>query len=157
MTMAFLQWLESTAFSTWLKESPSLLAYPAVLFLHTVGLVLVAGPSAIISLRLLGVGRQLPIAPLDRLFPVIWFGFWTSAVSGLVMLAVDATSKLANPMFSVKMIFVAASVALMVFVRRLLKTAAPARREPSRGRWLALASLVCWAGAIAAGRFMAYF
>jgi len=157
MTITFLQWLESTAFSTWLKESPSLLAYPAVLFLHTVGLVLVAGPSAVISLRLLGVGRQLPIAPLDRLFPVIWFGFWTSAVSGLVMLAVDATSKLANPMFSVKMIFVAASVALMVFVRRLLKTAEPARREPSRGRWLALASLVCWAGAIAAGRFMAYF
>jgi len=155
--MAFLQWLESSAFSSWLRESPSLLAYPAVLFLHTIGLVLVAGPSAVISLRLLGVGRQLPIAPLDRLFPVIWFGFWTSAVSGLVMLAVDATTKLANPMFSVKMIFVAASVALMVFVRRMLKTAGPASPEPSRGRWLALASLVCWAGVIAAGRFMAYF
>jgi len=155
--MAFLQWLESSAFSSWLRESPSLLAYPAVLFLHTIGLVLVAGPSAVISLRLLGVGRQLPIAPLDRLFPVIWFGFWTSAVSGLVMLAVDATTKLANPMFSVKMIFVAASVVLMVFVRRMLKTAEPATRERLRGRWLALASLACWAGAIAAGRFMAYF
>jgi len=157
MTMAFLQWLESSAFSGWLKESPSLLAYPAVLFLHTVGLVLVAGPSGVISLRLLGVGRPLPIAPLDRLFPVIWFGFWTSAVSGLLMLAVDATTKLANPMFSVKMIFVAASVALMVVVRRMLKAAGPASREPSRGRWLALASLACWVGAIAAGRFMAYF
>jgi len=157
MTMAFLQWLESTAFSSWLKESPSLLAYPAVLFLHTVGLVLVAGPSAVISLRLLGIGRQLPIAPLDRFFPVIWFGFWISAVSGLVMLAVDATTKLANPMFSVKMIFVAASVVLMVIVRRMLKTARPVSRAPLRGRWLALVSLVCWAGAIAAGRFMAYF
>src|SRR5690242_13004077 len=103
--MPFLQWLESSAFSTWLRESPSLLAYPAVLFLHTVGLVLTAGPSAVISLRLLGVGRSIPVAPLDRFFPLIWLGFWTSTASGLVMLAVDATTKLANPLFSVKMVF----------------------------------------------------
>src|SRR5262245_57297123 len=101
--MAFLQWLESTPFSTWLKESPSLLAYPFVLFLHTVGLTFTAGPSTVISLRLLGFGKQLPVAPLDRFFPVIWIGFWLTAVSGLVMLAVDATTKLANPVFGVKM------------------------------------------------------
>jgi hypothetical protein len=155
--MSFLVWLESTAFSSWLKESPSLLAYPAVLFLHTVGLVFTAGPSTIVSIRLLGVGRGLPLAPLDRLFPVIWIGFWVSAASGLLMLAVDATTKLANPLFSVKMIFVAASVALMVIVRRLVKAGGATTPEPSRGRLLAVASLACWAGAIAAGRFMAYF
>jgi hypothetical protein len=154
--MAFLQWLEASAFSSWLKESPSLLAYPAVLFLHTIGLVCTVGPSAVISLRLLGVGRRLPVAPLDRLFPVIWIGFWTSVVSGLVMLAVDATTKLANPLFGMKMIFVASSVMLMVLVRRLVNSADDAGPDWSRGRWLAAASLVCWAGAIAAGRFMAY-
>jgi len=155
--MTFLQWLEASAVSTWLKESSSLLAYPAVLFLHTVGLVLAVGPSAVISLRLLGVGRRLPVAPLDRYFPVIWIGFWTSVLSGLVMVAVDATTKLANPLFGVKMIFVAASVVLMVFVRRLVSRADASRPDRTRGRWLAVASLVCWAGAIAAGRFMAYF
>jgi hypothetical protein len=155
--MTFLQWLEASTFSSWLKESPSLLAYPAVLFLHAVGLVFTAGPSAVVSLRLLGVGRRLPVAPLDRVFPVIWIGFWTSLVSGLVMLAVDATTKLANPLFGVKMIFVAASVMLMVLVRRLVKRQDAARPEQVRGRWLAAASLICWAGAIAAGRFMAYF
>jgi hypothetical protein len=155
--MTFLQWLEASTFSSWLKESPSLLAYPAVLFLHTVGLVFTVGPSAVISLRLLGVGRRLPVAPLDRLFPVIWIGFWTSVVSGLVMLAVDATTKLANPLFSVKMIFVAASVMLMTLVRRQVNRADEASLGQTRGRWLAAGSLVCWAGAIAAGRFMAYF
>jgi hypothetical protein len=155
--MAFLQWLESSAFSSWLKESPSLLAYPGVLFLHTVGLVFTAGPSAVISLRLLGVGRRLPMAPFDRLFPVIWIGFWVSAASGLVMLAVDATTKLANPLFSVKMIFVAASAALMVVVRRLAARGDAASAGGMRGRWIGAASLVCWAGAITAGRFMAYF
>jgi hypothetical protein len=155
--MTFLQWLEASAFSSWLKESPSLLAYPAVLFLHTVGLVFTVGPSVVISLRLLGVGRRLPVAPLDRYFPVIWIGFWTSVVSGLVMVAVDATTKLANPLFGVKMIFVAASVALMVLVRRLLMRADESSPARTRGRWLAGASLVCWAAAITAGRFMAYF
>jgi hypothetical protein len=154
--MTFLQWLEASAFSSWLKESPSLLAYPAVLFLHTVGLVFTVGPSAVISLRLLGVGRQLPVAPLDRYFPVIWIGFWTSVISGLVMVAVDATTKLANPLFGVKMIFVTASVVLMVFVRRLVTRADESSPDRTRGRWLAAASLVCWAGAIAAGRFMAF-
>jgi hypothetical protein len=152
----FAAWLESSAFSSWLKESPSLLAYPAVLFLHAVGLVCAAGPSAVVSLRLLGVGRQLPVAPLDRFFPLIWVGFWISAISGAVMLAVDATTKLANPLFGVKMAFVSASVALMILVRRRVRAAGAAGREASPGRWLALASLVCWAGAIAAGRFMAY-
>ena len=68
--MSFLQWLESSAFSSWLKESPSLLAYPAVLFLHAVGLVCTAGPSTVISLRLLGVGRQLPLTPLANVVSV---------------------------------------------------------------------------------------
>ena len=148
--------LESSAFSSWLKESPSLLAYPFVLFLHGVGLVCTAGPSVVISLRLLGVGRQLPVAPLDRYFPFIWIGFWISAVSGFVMVAVDAATKLANPLFGVKMAFVAASVVLMVLVRRRVRAAGAGGREASPGRWLALASLACWAGAIAAGRFMAF-
>jgi hypothetical protein len=152
--MAFLQWLESSAFSTWLKESPSLLAYPFVLFLHTVGLIFTAGPSTVISLRLLGFGKGLPVAPLDRFFPVIWMGFWVSVVSGLVMFAVDATTKLANPVFSVKMAFVAASVGFMVVVRALVRRDAGG---DARSRWFAAASLACWAGAIAAGRFMAFF
>jgi len=154
--MAFLQWLESAPFSTWLKESPSLLAYPAVLFLHSLGLIFTAGPSVLVCMRLLGVGRGLPLAPLDRFFRVIWIGFWTSAASGLVMLAVDATTKLANPLFTVKMIFVIVSVALMVLVRRVVARGT-AQAEPVRGRLLAAASLACWVGAIAAGRFMAYF
>ena len=154
--MSFLSGLESSAFSSWLRESPSLFAYPFVLFLHAVGLVFAAGPSALIGLRLLGVGSGLPVAPFDRFFPVIWTGFWVSAVTGVVMLVVDATAKLANPLFGVKMAFVAASVVLMVLVRRRVRAAGAGGREPSPGRWLALASLVCWAGAIAAGRFMAF-
>ena len=52
----FLLWLESTEFSTWVRESPSVFAFPAILSCHTVGMGLVAGINAALALRILGVG-----------------------------------------------------------------------------------------------------
>jgi hypothetical protein len=43
--MALLAWLQSTTIAVWVAESHSLLAYPTVLFLHTVGLAVVVGAS----------------------------------------------------------------------------------------------------------------
>ena len=36
-------WVEATALSYWLRESPSLWAFPFVLILHTVGLAFFVG------------------------------------------------------------------------------------------------------------------
>ena len=36
-------WIETTALSIWLRESPSLWAFPFVLILHTVGLAFLVG------------------------------------------------------------------------------------------------------------------
>ena len=42
--MAFyFYWLEHTDFSTWLRESPSLLVFPTILILHTIGMAFLAG------------------------------------------------------------------------------------------------------------------
>ena len=49
--MSFLDTIEQLSFSTWVRESPSLLAYPTVLWLHVMGMGMVAGTSAVISLR----------------------------------------------------------------------------------------------------------
>ena len=35
--------VEQTALSVWVRESPSLLAFPFILYLHTLGLALLAG------------------------------------------------------------------------------------------------------------------
>ena len=45
--MAFLEWLESLSYAQWVRESPSLLAFPSLLFIHTLGMALVAGGSAL--------------------------------------------------------------------------------------------------------------
>ena len=40
------------------------------------------GGSAAIDLVLLGFWPKTPVKPLERLFPLIWWGFWINAVTG---------------------------------------------------------------------------
>ena len=49
-------WLESTAFSVWVRESPSMFAFPAILTCHTIGMGVAAGINTALALRILGVG-----------------------------------------------------------------------------------------------------
>jgi hypothetical protein len=78
--MEWLASLENSGFGTWLREFPSLWAYLAVLTLHTVGLGVLVGGNAVIDLGLLGWGKAIPLAPLGRLYPVMWIGFWVNTI-----------------------------------------------------------------------------
>ena len=129
------------------------------MFLHTAGLAFTAGASVVIDLRLLGLARQLPLAPFARFFKSIWIGFGLTAISGLVMLGSDLDAKLANRLFPAKMILVACAVVLTIVMRRrVFGAAAPDQTSvPASARVLAVASLACWLAAITAGRFLAYF
>ena len=155
--MEFLSWIENSAFSMWVRESPSLLAYAGILFMHTLGLAIVVGISAMVDLRLLGFAPGIPIAPLERFFPIVWVGFWINAVSGAILLAQDATAKFTNPVFGVKMILIALAVADMVLLRRVVFRERHVDQPVSGfGKILAIASLALWFGATTAGRLMAY-
>ena len=60
------RWIESSALSVWTRESTSLLAFPAILSAHAIGMALAAGVNAAIALHLLGdEARTLP-ASADR-------------------------------------------------------------------------------------------
>ena len=75
--MEFLQWLESLSFSTWVRESPRLIAFPALLFVHTLGMSIVAK-----------VVRDRAMHRLDGIFPAYGFathvGYITPGHSALV-------------------------------------------------------------------------
>ena len=86
----YLTALEQTGLATWVRESNSLWAYPTVLTLHTVGLGVLVGANWALDFRLLGVAPRVPLAPLRRLFPLMWFGFWINAVTGVLLLMADA-------------------------------------------------------------------
>jgi hypothetical protein len=156
--MNFLVWLEQLSFSTWVREGGSLWGYPFILFLHTMGLAIVVGVSAAVDLRLLGVGSSMPLAPLERFFPIMWFGFWINAVSGTILLMADATTKLTNWVFYVKMTFIALALwNVWVIRRRAFKVPQVSDKTlPGNAKLLAAISLFLWTMAITSGRLMAY-
>lgn len=154
----FFLWLEATGISVWVRESLSVFAFPMILAYHTIGMGLVAGLSSAIDLRILGVARRVPLLELKRFLPVMWFGFWLNAVSGVLLLIGYPTKALTNPLFYVKLLFIALAV---VIVRSTANATFPnpgldLGEIPRRTKRLAMASLFCWGGAILAGRLLAY-
>src|SRR4029450_7493074 len=114
----FLVWLEATAFSTWMRESPSMLAFPAILCCHTIGMGIAAGINGAIALRILGVGRDVPLAELKPFLPMMWFGFWLNAVSGVALLIAYPTKALTNPVFHLKLVLIALAMILQRMISR---------------------------------------
>ena len=153
----FLVWLESTALSEWVVGSPSLLAFPGILALHAIGMGLAAGLAAVLDLRILGVAPGVPLVEFRRFQPVLWGGFWLNAVSGVLLLVGYPTKALTNPVFYLKLSLIAVAMVLFVRIDRLIRSGDVAAPATARSlRRLAITSLVCWGGAITAGRLLAY-
>ena len=156
--MAFLQTIENLGFSQWVKQSGSLWAFPGILLMHTYGMAVLVGVIAAIDLRILGFVPAIPLAPLQKFLPLVWLAFWVNAITGTMLLMADATTKLTNPDFAVKMCFIVAAVIFQMLIqKRVLRDPEIDRRPlPSNAKMLAALSLVCWLGAITAGRLLAY-
>lgn len=155
----FLVFLEGLDFSMWVKNSPSVWAFPTILLVHTLGMSIVAGGAAMLDLMVLGFWpSEVPTKPFERVFPVLWIGFVVNAITGTMMLMADATTKLTTLDFYLKMIFVFAGMFVLVRMRRQVFEDPQLDQVPFSGgaKMLAWASLVCWFGAITAGRLLAY-
>ena len=114
----FFVWLESTALSIWLVESPSVFAFPTVLAIHTIGLGLLTGLNTALDLRILGVAPQIPVVEFRRFVPIMWLGFWLNAVSGVLLLIAYPTKALTNPVFYLKLALLAVALLILAAVRR---------------------------------------
>jgi hypothetical protein len=154
-----LLWLSSTDFARWVNESETIFGYSGILFLHTLGLAIVAGASVVVNLRVLGAASRISVTAMRPLFRYMWLGFCLSALSGAMLFAADAPRKAANPLFEFKLALIAIAVAVMAMMdRRLLQAESGTQLAGSNPRLkgLAIASLLIWAAAIAAGRLVAY-
>jgi hypothetical protein len=150
-------WLESTSLNEWIIGSPSLFAFPGILALHAIGMGFAAGLSAAIDLRILGVARAVPLPEMRRLLPILWAGFWLNAASGILLLIGYPTKALTNPVFYLKLTLIAVAMVLVRYMdRQLVSPPEATSRAAIRLRRLAMVSLACWAGAVTAGRLLAY-
>jgi hypothetical protein len=154
----FLQTIEETSFSTWLRESESPFAFYFILLFHTFGLALLVGANTVVDLRLLGVARGIPLAPLKRLFGIMWIGFAINAVTGVLLVIAYPTKSLTNIDFYIKLTLIGFAVWVMQRLKSRVFEDSSLSEETMTARGLALAkwSLFLWFGAITAGRLLAY-
>jgi hypothetical protein len=156
--MEFLTWLQGSPVSQWIASSPSLLAYPTFLTLHTVGMAIVVGTCSVMALRVLGVAPEMPLHAFRYAHWLVWGGFAVNAATGMGLFAMDAEHKGMQTVFYVKLALIALALVCYARLRRGVFVNPPSAGVGiGRGaKTLAAVSLVLWAGATVAGRLMAY-
>jgi hypothetical protein len=159
MLTGLLVWLEETPPSVWVREYPSLLGFPFILFLHTLGLAMLAGVSIAIDLWLLRAATFARTVRMTGVIRVMWLGLGINTASGVALLLAYPTKALTNPVFYAKLLLVVAGVYAVTRINReAFPGGAAIAGAPIAGvtkRW-AVGSLAIWAGTIATGRLLAY-
>ena len=153
---SYFHWLQNLPFSIWIAESDSILGFPLVLFMHSLGMGLAAGSAFIIGLRLIGVARPLPVSSLRFLFKIFWGSFFLNLVSGSILFAAAAESTGYKPIYYAKLALIAIGMVLSVPIRRFVDGQASDSDIPSRVKGLAALSLLVWLAVITTGRLIAY-
>ena len=156
----FFDALEHSGLSLWVRGE-SLFAFPTILTIHTIGMGFLAGTGAAIGFRILGVAKGVPLPVLEKFYPVIWLAFAASLLSGLLLLVGYPYKAFTNPVFYVKLSFIALAIFLVLKIRNDVLRVFPEEPPPHNPLWrraqrLAALSLFSWAGAITAGRLLAY-
>ena len=150
--------VEASGFGRFMREA--LYAYPVAEAVHIIGLALLFGSIALVDLRLLGVGRRVPLKALVN-FAVPWSiaGFATAALAGVSMFTAHAEEFITQPVFLTKMgLILAGGLNAVLLHTGPLRDAAwePSGTPPARVRAAAFLSLGLWLSVIVCGRFLAY-
>jgi len=150
--------VEENALSVFIREWPSVFGFPTILFLHTLGLAMVAGVSIAIDLWILRgatAGAPLRLLGLTR---TMWLGFGINLLSGLALLLAYPAKALTNWVFYLKMALVLLGVYVAVRINREIAArggVGPVLASLDLRRW-AVVSLAIWAAATVTGRLLAY-
>lgn len=151
-------WLEATTFAEWVRTS--LIGYPLVLTLHSIGMAIMVGLIFVVNLRLLGLFRRIPYASLDRMLALAWIGFIINFLSGAAIFTSQATAYVTNGPFILKIAMVLLGALTAGYMQPMLKREsvnwAGDSPVPGMVQTLAIGSLVMWTVAITTGRFTAY-
>jgi hypothetical protein len=135
--------------------------WPTIESLHFLGLSMLIGAVGTFDLRMLGVGRGIPIGALHRLIPWGIAGYCLNVATGFLFVTSAPDQYLYNPAFQVKLTFMAiAGLNVLVFYRfvfRHVRASQGDARAPNAARVAAAVSLVCWVGVIVCGRLITYF
>lgn len=135
--------------------------WPFAESVHFIGLSLLLGPLAVWDLRLLGVGRRIPIGAAHQFVPWVLGGFAVSAISGVAFLMAEPTEYIYNVAFHFKVLFmVLAGVNAMTFYMTVGRRTLPRGADesaPAAAKVMAVLSLLFWIGVIVSGRLLTFY
>lgn len=147
--------IEASGFVMAIKFSP--IYYTIANTAHVLGIALLVGSIVALDLRLLGFRREIDLRQATRLLvPVAVTGLVIAIACGLILFSVRAGHYINVRLFYWKLGLIVTGVAMAL----LFHLRAGLWLDRATGRQAALhglASLVCWLGALAAGRMIAYF
>jgi hypothetical protein len=156
------------AFSTWLKGTTLAWivvhyswVWPAAETLHFIGLAMLVGVIGLMDLRLLGMAKRLPFAPLHRLLPWAITGFAICLGTGVVFFAGDPFQYIHNSVFGLKLLFIFLAGANVVAfyvtgVFRDVEALGPGDDAPVAAKVIAGVSLILWIGVMYLGRMLPF-
>ena len=134
---------------------------------HLVGLILLLGIVALFDLRLLGVAKGIPVAPLRKLLPWAVFGLMLCVLTGLVFVTGLWANVAVHPMealridlyLQLKLLFIGlAGVNLLLFykggISRTVEALGPGEDAPTSAKLVAASSLFLWIGVVYWGRLI---
>jgi len=148
--------LAATALARWIQSA---WVFPFVEAGHILSFALLLGAIAVIDVRLMGLLRHQPVAPLLRsALPVALAGFAGAVASGTLLFVANAGDLIANRAFGVKLVLLSfAGLNAAWFhasaAKEALATTAP---PPATMRIAGAVSLLLWAATVVAGRLIAY-
>ena len=119
-------------------------------------MAVLVGASWMLDLRLLGVNRRVPLSAYRWVFPVISIGLLVNVVTGVMLFMKNATKWGTAMPFLVKMALIIASVATLAPLRSHVLRNDADNKISGNLSLLAIASILCWTGAVTAGRLLAY-
>lgn len=154
----FARWLSMTTLADFMTGRWE---WPIAESLHFIGLSMLIGTIGIFDLRLLGLGRRIPLSALHRLIPWGIGAFFVNMLTGICFLTNAADQYMYNPAFHMKLVFMSiAGINVLFFYSTMFKTVrtlGPGENAPLPARIVGGVSLTCWLGVIACGRLLTFY
>jgi len=129
--------------------------------LHFLGLSLLIGTIGMFDLRLLGMGKRVPIGALHKMVRWGVFGYFLAMITGFLFLATEPDQYIYNPAFHWKVAFMMlagcniAAFYLLFFRRAKLVGSGEDAEWPARV--IGAVSLALWTGVIVFGRMLTFY
>jgi hypothetical protein len=153
-----LTFLSGTPMGAWVRNSAW--AFPFLQSWHFIGMTMLLGVVGAIDLRVLGVARAVPLAPLHRYLPIAFIGFFINLITGICFFCHDPYVYAYNTSFRIKMLLLVIAglnalwFRLGVFLD--LERWGPGIEASRLAKIISAVSLVVWLAVITAGRYIAF-